>query len=209
MKYCKHCNEPAEEIQRPRKSVCNDCLEASRKATRRRHYYKDPEKARADSRKWHHDNKEYCSKRSREYYEKNKDIIAQKQARYYQANKSKFSKYQAISRLRYHTDPVYRKHYLERCKKWRENNKEWKAEWTRQYERKEHVKLKKKVRAKTREFLANGQIKKKDLCESCQISKATDVHHMSYDKPDSYKDILFLCNDCHMKAHVLASLKIN
>ena len=70
------------------------------------------------------------------------------------------------------------------------------------YEQREDVKAKKRVTAKTRHAIKTGEIKRKYNCEFCNSFENIEVHHKSYDKPNSYLDVTFLCRSCHDEEHI-------
>ena len=56
------------------------------------------------------------------------------------------------------------------------------------------------VRVKTAAHIRTGDIVRIEACQRCGNSP-TEVHHLSYSKPDSFRDIEFLCGPCHTKEH--------
>ena len=55
------------------------------------------------------------------------------------------------------------------------------------------------VRRLTRKMIANGEIVKKESCETCGATRHLEVHHEDYSKPEW---IITLCRVCHGRLHI-------
>jgi len=78
-------------------------------------------------------------------------------------------------------------------KKWWRNHQGYLANWFKENGPEFYKKHKLKIVSRV---LTNKYIKipKNYLCEICKIEKATDRHHVDYNKPF---DIIFCCGSCH------------
>ena len=61
---------------------------------------------------------------------------------------------------------------------------------------------KRAVRVLTRKLIRHGKIVQKTTCEICG-RWPTECHHLSYDKPNSATDIIWVCRACHVAFHRL------
>jgi 5-methylcytosine-specific restriction endonuclease McrA len=57
------------------------------------------------------------------------------------------------------------------------------------------------VRTKTLAHIRTGDMIRPDACQRCGETGLIVAHHRSYDKPDSFRDVEFLCEPCHRKEH--------
>src|SRR5690554_1566018 len=87
-------------------------------------------------------------------------------------------------RLKYATDPEYRRKILETKALWDERNK-----------------LKRRAHCAVSNALRDGKIFKPTSCEHCGTSeKKIQAHHWSY-APEHWLDVIWLCTRCHGKEH--------
>lgn len=57
------------------------------------------------------------------------------------------------------------------------------------------------VRERTAKAVARGEIDRPGACDRCGIEGVPQAHHRSYNKPDSYLDVEWLCQSCHTEEH--------
>lgn len=90
----------------------------------------------------------------------------------------------------------YKKYYKEYMKNYMKKSEV--KERLKKNRQKPENKKKWDIRQLTRKYIL---IPKEQICEICKINKATERHHIDYNKP---LKVIFLCRNCHRK-----HLKIN
>lgn len=209
LRFCKYCD--LEKISIKFKGArCWDC-EKKRKqdwaekradhvrAQRKLNYWKDAEHAKKQAMRWYEENREYATKRNRNYWHKTKEIRNEKQKEYYEKHRD----VQLIKhKLRYLEDPEFRERKKTTVRKWQKSNSGARSVYQNSYNRRPEVKKKNKVRRDTNTAIRNGEIYLPQLCFFCSTTEGPfEIHHMSYDRPDSYLDVVRTCCPCHIAYH--------
>jgi len=154
----------------------------------REYYWKNRDKAIANSKKYAAENREKVLANKREYHRENRErLIALKKIRYQEKRKAgvKFIDKWAIKNPTL-AKIVKRKSYLkhktrhdDRSKRWAEENKEKRA-----------------AQGAVAYAILTGNLTRPSTCELCGRVRKIDAHHPDYTKQLS---VMWLCRPCHIK----------
>lgn len=211
MKWCKYCESNKPTTKRWVGLRCFDC-EAERKrqwakknaehvkAKRKEKYWKDPGNAKREAKEWYESNTDRALEQRRSYWHANKERNNEMQREYYRKNAKEITRKE---HERYISDPEYRFRKIEAATRWKNENYEARREYERKYAKNPKVRRRNTVGQKTRRAIARGELVKPDMCYLCDANNDLEPHHLSYDRDDSYRDIVWLCRPCHYRFHSL------
>lgn len=210
-KKCSKCRASKSLLSFSKCTTNKDGLQSWCRACKSRHFKENAAEILQKQKSYYEQNKAVISLKNRAYVIRNRDLVLKRQRDWYERNKDRLLG-KASEYREQNSDAVYeskrssylknKDYYLIKSRKWNSDNIDLVRERKyREIDSPVHVR-KQHVRDRTDRAIIRGEVASR--CGSCShcgdFNSPTHIHHLHYDRPDSYRAVVELCTMCHGKA---------